>query len=130
MSKDQPLQGARILIAEDEPLLAFDMMNVLLNAGATVIGPAMCLERTLELALAETLNCGVLDVRLRDGLVFPAAQLLRERGTGVVFHTGQMDPEGLRRDWPGAEVLTKPAPLRLLIPAVLTACCGKAFGAS
>jgi len=106
------------------------MMRVLLMAGAQVIGPAMSLERTLELALAENPSCGVLDVRLRDGLVFPAAHLLRARGAGIVFHTGQIDPEGLKRDWPGTEVLFKPAPLRLLIPAVLAACCGRGFGAS
>lgn len=56
MSEHQPLQGARILIAEDEPLLAFEMMNVLLKAGAKVIGPAMSVERTLELVLAEKLT--------------------------------------------------------------------------
>ncbi len=130
MFKAQPLQGARVLIAEDEPLLAFDMMSVLLKAGAKVIGPAMSLAHTLELALAETPSCGILDVRLRDGLVFPAVHLLREKGAGIVFHTGQIDPEGLKRDWPDIEVLSKPAPLRLLIPAVLAACCGRGFGAS
>ncbi len=90
----------------------------------------MSVERTLELVLAEKLTCAVLDVSLRDGLVFPAAHLLRERGAGIVFHTGQIDPEGLKRDWPDTEVLFKPAPLRLLIPAILEACCGRGFGAS
>ena len=122
MSEDRSLKGARILVAEDEPLLAFDIMRVLMKAGAAIIGPALCVERALELAIAEDLSCGVLDVRLRDGLVFPAAHVLREKGAGIVFHTGQSDPDGLKRDWPGAEVLFKPAPLRLLIPAVLTAC--------
>ncbi len=129
MSEHQPLQGALILIAEDEPLLAFEMMNVLLKAGAKVIGPAMSVERTLELVLAEKLTCAVLDVKLRDGLVFPAARLLRERGAGIVFHSAHIEPEGLKRDWPDTEVLSKPAPLRLLIPAILAACCGRGFGA-
>ena len=115
----QPLAGARVLIAEDEPFLAFDIMSVLLKAGAKVIGPAMSVARTLELASAEAPSCGVLDVRLRDELVFPAAHLLRERGAGIVFHTGHIDPEDLQRDWPDAKVLSKPAPLRLLIPAIL-----------
>ncbi len=125
MSKALPLEGARLLVAEDEPLLAFDIMSLLMEAGAEIVGPALSLERALELATAEHLSCGVLDVRLRDGLVFPAAHVLRERGAGIVFYTCQFDPEHLKRDWPDAEVLFKPAPLRLLLPAVITACCGR-----
>jgi DNA-binding response OmpR family regulator len=123
--KGKPLRGARVLVAEDEPILAFDITRTLMNAGATVIGPALSVERALELALAARLTCGVLDVRLRDGLVFPAAHVLRRKGAGIVFHTGQSDPEALKREWPEAEVLLKPAPLRLLIPAIRAACCGK-----
>jgi DNA-binding NarL/FixJ family response regulator len=128
--RDQPLRGASVLVAEDEPLLALDIMSVLLKAGAQVVGPAMCLERTLELALAEKLSCGVLDVRLRDGLVFPAARLLRERGAGIVFYTGQIDPEGLKQGWPNSVVLIKPAPSGQLIRAILAACHGRGFGAA
>jgi len=97
-----------------------------MEAGAAIIGPAFCLERALELALAERVSCGVLDVRLRDGLVFPAAKVLRRKGAGIVFYTGQIHRE-LKREWPGAEVLLKPAPLGSLIPAINAACCGKAL---
>jgi hypothetical protein len=114
------------LVAEDDPLLAFDIMGVLMRAGAAIVGPALCVERALELAIAEQLSCGVLDVRLRDGLVFPAAHVLRDRGAGIVFYTGQSNPGGIKREWPDAEVLIKPAPVRLLIPAIVTACCGRA----
>jgi DNA-binding NarL/FixJ family response regulator len=100
---EQPLRGARILVAEDEPLLALDLMNTLMRAGAAVLGPAMCLERALELVWAETFHCGVLDVRLRDGLVFAAAEVLRDKGAGIVFHTAQDNPEQLKRDWPDAK---------------------------
>ena len=124
------MEGARVLVAEDEPLLALDIMRVLMEAGASIIGPALCLERALELAIAEHLSCGVLDVKLRGGLVFPAAQVLRKKGAGIVFHTAQIDPERVKRDWPDAEVLFKPAPLRLLIPAVQAACCGRGFAGS
>jgi two-component system, response regulator PdtaR len=119
---EEPLAGVRVLVAEDDPLLAFDMMNVLMQAGAAVLGPAMCLERALELVWADTFHCGVLDVRLRDGLVFPAAEVLRDKGVGIVFHTSHDNPEQLKRDWPDAEVLVKPAPLELLIPAVRAVC--------
>ncbi len=127
MSKAQPLHGASVLVAEDEPLLAYDIVRVLMEAGAAIIGPAFCLERALELALEERVSCGVLDVRLRDGLVFPAAEMLRRKGAGIVFYTGQIHQDALKREWPDAEVLLKPAPLGSLIPAINAACCGKAL---
>ena len=118
----KPLQDARVLVAEDDPLVAFDIMGVLLKAGANVFGPAMSVERALELAQAETLDCGVLDVMLRDGLVFPAAQILKDKGAGIVFYTGQIKPDTLKQRWPEAEVIVKPAPLPLLLRAVTAAC--------
>ncbi len=83
MSTDKPLDGRRILVAEDDPLLAFDLIGLLLKAGAQIAGPALSLERALELARAEPLNCGVLDVKLRDGLVFPAARILRDKAPAL-----------------------------------------------
>jgi hypothetical protein len=96
---------------------------LLLAAGADVKGPAFSLERALELVKAEHLSCAVLDVKLGDSLVFPVASLLRLRGVGIVFHTGIGDPQALRRDWPEAAVLVKPAPWDLLKRAVTAACC-------
>jgi DNA-binding response OmpR family regulator len=119
---DKPLYGRRILVAEDDPLLAFDITGLLLKAGAWIAGPALSLARALELAQTEVLNCGILDVRLRDGLVFPAARILRDKGAGIVFYTGQDNPEGLACEWPQAQVLLKPAPLHVLMQAVISAC--------
>jgi DNA-binding NarL/FixJ family response regulator len=128
LDKEQPLRGARVLVAEDNPILAYDMTSVLLKAGAAIIGPALSVERALELAIAEHLSCGVLDIRLRDGLVFPVAQALKRKGIGILFHTAQGDPERIKQDWPDAQVLMKPAPVGLLVPAVQAACCGRLFG--
>jgi len=123
---EKPLAGARVLVAEDDPILAFDTMSFLRAAGAETFGPAINLKRALALAGIEPLTCGVLDVSLRHEFVFPAAQVLRDRCVGIVFYTGYADPDGLRRDWPGAHVLTKPAPPGLLMRTVGAACC--AFG--
>jgi hypothetical protein len=43
-------------------------------------------------------------------------------GGGIVFYTGQADLEAIRRDWPEAKVLQKPAPLGALMQAVIEAC--------
>ncbi len=123
---DKPLQGARILIAEDDAILAFDLMWCLRNAGAETLGPATSLKRAIALAEAELLSCGVLDVSLRHELVFPAAQVLRDRCIGIVFYTGYADTDGLKREWPDAKVLAKPSPFKLLIQSVSAACCALA----
>jgi hypothetical protein len=59
---------------------------------------------------------------LRDGTIFRAARLLRHQGAGLVFYTGYFDLDRLRRAWPGAQVLLKPASPKLLVEAVRAVC--------
>ena len=115
---DQPLQGARILIAEDDAILAFDLGIILQKAGAEILGPTLTLSHALSLAQTASMSAAVLDVSLRDEEVFPAAQELQGRGVGIVFYTGYAAVDQLRRDWPDAQVLTKPTPARVLVEAV------------
>jgi DNA-binding response OmpR family regulator len=119
----KPLRGARVLIAEDDPILAFDVAGLLQDAGAETVGPARSLKNALILAETSALDCSLLDVSLCGKLIFPAAKVLRDRGIGIVFYTGYGDPETLSRDWPSAQVLIKPASPRLLIRATAAACC-------
>lgn len=115
---DLPLQGTCILVAEDDAILAVDLGIILQRAGAQIVGPALTLAHTLALARTAPLSAAVLDVSLRDEDVFPAAHVLKGRGIGIVFYTGYAAVEQLRQDWPQSQVLTKPAPERLLIEAV------------
>ncbi len=115
---DRPLQGTRILIAEDDAILAFDLGITLQKAGAKILGPTLTLAHTLSLAQTTSMSAAVLDVSLRDEDVFPAAHELKERGIGIVFYTGYAAVEQLRRDWPDAQVLTKPTPARILVESV------------
>lgn len=115
---ERPLQGANILVAEDDAILAFDLGITLQRAGAIILGPALTLAHTLTLAENTAVSVAVLDVSLRDEDVFPAAQALKERGIGIVFYTGYAAVDALQREWPEAQVLTKPTPTRRLIEAV------------
>jgi DNA-binding response OmpR family regulator len=119
---DHSLQGARILIAEDDAILALDVREILRQAGAQIVGPAATLRQTLFLMSTFSVSAALLDVNLRDGEVFPAACALEERGAGIVFYTAYADVDSVRRAWPGARVLTKPAPPRLLISAIRQTC--------
>ncbi len=90
-SQDYPLRGARILVVEDDAILALDMAELLARAGAEIIGPALTLADALALAETANLTSAVLDVKLRDDLVFPAAQALKERGITIIFYTSHGD---------------------------------------
>jgi len=120
-TSDRPLQGTRVLVAEDDAILAFDLGIMLQKAGANILGPALTLAHTLSLAETAPMSAAVLDISLRDEEVFPAALALKARGVGIVFYTGYAAVDRLRREWPEAQVLTKPTPSRLLIQAVCRA---------
>jgi DNA-binding response OmpR family regulator len=85
---DARLQGARVLVAEDEYLLADDLSRALGSAGAEVAGPVSTVQQAMRLIAEGRLDAAVLDVTLRDGKVFPVADLLAERGVPFAFATG------------------------------------------
>ena len=88
---DQVLRGTRILVVEDEYLLADDLNNALADAGAHVLGPAASVEDATALIGNEaTIDAAILDVNLRGDMVFPLADALRERGIPFAF----ADPGG------------------------------------
>lgn len=58
--------------------------------------------------------CAILDVRLRDGEVFPAADRLAQAGVPIIFHSGHADRQGLEDRYPGALVCAKPCAPRTL----------------
>jgi CheY-like chemotaxis protein len=86
------LTDRKILIVEDEFIIALDLASTFERCGAVVIGPATTLSAALELANASPhIDAAVLDVRLQDDLVFPVADALRRRSIPYVFTTGYGD---------------------------------------
>lgn len=83
------LRGRRVLIAEDEYLLAYCLRDELEQAGATVLGPAPSVDAALALIESSPMTDGaVLDINLNGELVFAAADALAARGVPFVFTTG------------------------------------------
>ena len=121
MAKDTPLAGVCVLLAEDNAIQAFDLKRLMRNAGAEVVGPAKTGADALAFAKTGNYTCALLDVILGREYVFPAARVLRERGTPIIFYTGSF-VESIRRDWPEALVVAKPAPPHLLLEAIRAAC--------
>lgn len=102
----QGLGDRRILVVEDDPLIAMDLQRILEDAGAVVIGPASNLAKALDLFERHPLDIAVLDVRLETGDSLPLADLLSERSLPFIFQTS--DPNLIAGLYPGAPVLRKP----------------------
>jgi PAS domain S-box-containing protein len=92
----QALTGRRILLVEDEPLVAMDVDQALVALGCQVVGPAATLAEALRLAEEEAprLDAAVLDVNLGGQAAFPVADLLVRHGVPVVFATGYSEVPG------------------------------------
>jgi DNA-binding response OmpR family regulator len=114
----RPLAGARILIVEDEAVIAFDLTEALTEAGAAVVGPAMTLTTAFRHATDGELSAALLDVRLGSETVFPVAKALFDRGIPLAFHTGDPDASTLGSGWPESEILTKPASREAVVGAL------------
>lgn len=84
----QSLRGQRILVVEDNALLAANIASNLATLGASVVGPVARLEPAVELAETAEINIALLDVDLDGTLVWPAADQLARRGIPFVFATG------------------------------------------
>ena len=86
---ERSLRGCCILVVEDEYMLADELEMELGDAGAVVVGPAGTVKDALALIKSEQhLDGAILDVSLRGDFIFPAADLLIERGVPFVFTTG------------------------------------------
>ncbi|MBW9064398.1 response regulator [Rhizobium herbae] len=114
---NRPLSGTRILIAEDEFLIALDMEAAFLEAGAEVVGPCATVILALEAASNEELSLAVLDIRLGQETTARIGDRLTERGIPFYFYSAQALPQEMRRMYSGAVVVSKPATHQVLIGA-------------
>ncbi|MBP0495658.1 PAS domain S-box protein [Roseomonas indoligenes] len=110
------LAGLRVLVVEDEALVAVEVADALAAAGCRIIGPAGTLEDGLAAARgAGAIDAAVLDMKLGGHPVLPLADELAARGVPIVFTTGYGEPPPGHRE---AVVLTKPVRPEDLVRAV------------
>jgi hypothetical protein len=82
------LAGKRILVVEDDGLIAFDIVSELRRAGCTAIGPAARLEIAMTIAAAQHIDAAVLDVFLDGAYAWQLAGTLKAQGVPFLFQTG------------------------------------------
>jgi len=102
----------RVLIAEDEFLIALDLESAFQDAGAQAVGPVRTLADALALPL-DSFDAAVLDLELEDGFCYPFALKLLEAGIPFVLATGQAPISSLG-DWRASPVLESQSPPRRL----------------
>ena len=82
------LAGKRILVVEDDGLIALDIVSELRRAGCTAIGPASRLETAMTIAAARDIDAAVLDVFLEGAYAWQLAGTLKAQGVPFLFQTG------------------------------------------
>jgi CheY-like chemotaxis protein len=98
LAKESPLLGRRVLVVEDEYFLADDIARALAALGAQTVGPYGDLEEATHVVDRDiAIDAAIVDVNLRNELIFPLARSLRARKVPFVFTTGydksSIDPE-------------------------------------
>lgn len=111
-------QDLRVLLVEDDVLLAMEMEDFLTDLGFDVIGPFGKLEESLEASDREHLDGAVLDLNLRGELSFPLIEKLTEDGVPVVVCSGYVDLPGMNKRLSAVPCVAKPCDNSMLIKAM------------
>jgi PAS domain S-box-containing protein len=107
LSEEPSLKGKRVLVIEDEPLVAMDLESSLTAAGCEVVGTAGTLREARALCADAQCDAALVDVNLAGHPVDELAVTLTKRNIPFAFVTGygrDALPPGFR----DAVVLTKP----------------------
>lgn len=101
----------RVLVVEDEAMVAMMLEDMLVDLGCEIVGPAASLQAGLQLARTAAFDAAVLDVNLAGDKAFPIADVLAERGIPFVYATGY-GRAGLRSEDAARLVVQKPYSLQ------------------
>lgn len=114
------LLGKRVLIVEDQALLALELQFAFEDEGAEVLGPLLSLAAARQrVADDDEIDFAVLDVDLGGEDVYPVAALLQKRGVPFLFHTGHGTAAELHALFPGTVTCIKPTLPGALIAQML-----------
>jgi DNA-binding response OmpR family regulator len=116
---DDPLLGLRVLVVEDETLVAMLIEEYLVELGCVVAFSARRVGRGVECLDAIAIDAAVLDVNVAGENVSPLAAVLEERKIPFIFASGY-GARGVDARWSNRPVLQKPFAPRELRSALIT----------
>jgi DNA-binding response OmpR family regulator len=116
MSTNQSLTlaGRRVLVIEDQYLIAIEIVEVLERAGAQVVGPTGTVSKATKLISDDGFDLAVVDVELRDGQAYTLVDALQDANVPLVFLSGY-EREQLRREYRELPHIAKPFQHRQLV---------------
>ena len=110
---------ARILVVDDEPLIAMLTGEWVADLGHTPVGPAHGLKAALDLVATSDIDGAIIDVTLGRESSYPLAEVLAARGIPFAFATG-LSEAAIERGHAAVAVLVKPFGLQPFEAAVKT----------
>jgi two-component sensor histidine kinase len=112
------IDGRRVLVVEDDLLVAQSLARQLEEVGCVVVGPVPTAEEACTLLKEESIDAAVLDINLSPGTSAPVARALQYRRCPFVFVTGYSSLRNLPDDLRGQRVLAKPVDRETLADAI------------
>jgi DNA-binding response OmpR family regulator len=113
---EQPLLQLRVLVVEDEPIIALDIAQTLSQAGADIVGPAHSVGQAMRLIEDKHPEAAVLDWRLERETSESIALRLTSLGVPFLFHTSSRGHPHLV--FPGVPIVDKPTRPDQLVAAL------------
>ena len=100
----------RVLVAEDELVVAMDLCNTIAEAGFEIEGPHTGVSSAMLAFQMDKPDLAILDISLVDGNVFQLAKTLVDEKVPIIFHSGRHSPDEVQAQFPSALMLEKPCP--------------------
>ncbi|MDI4665229.1 response regulator [Xanthobacter autotrophicus] len=110
--------GKRVLVVEDEFLVALGLEDNLRSLGCTVVGPIASLSAAMAAAAHEKVDAAILDVNLAGEAVYPAATILADRGIPFLFCSGYTGSVRMPAEFADAPRVAKPYTSRVIADAL------------
>ncbi len=117
---EKQLSGRKVLVVEDEMLVAIDYCQHLKDAGAEIVGPFTSVTQAQNCVDTADVDFAVLDYALADQTSDPLQAALERRHIPFVVITGY--PRVLVRRTDDQQILTKPISPDALLETVKAAC--------
>lgn len=108
----------RVLVVEDEPLIAWMLEDAVASLGHEVLGPFPSVQEAMNVLESEEPKIALLDVNLVDGDVFPLADRLHQLSVPLIFHTANVKGDELSRRYCNSQTVMKPSTPNLLENAI------------